>query len=70
MLMSNVIPKEQQSAYQRWEMESFGEERRPVQESAAAVANKASQAAIQKQIEQARAQAHAEGLAAGLQEGR
>jgi len=68
--MSNVIPKEQQSAYQRWEMESFGEERRPVQESAAAVANKASQAAMQKQIEQARAQAHAEGLAAGLQEGR
>lgn len=70
MLMSNVIPKEQQSAYQRWEMESFGEDRRAASESTAAAASKASQLALQKQIDQARAQAHAEGLAAGLKEGR
>ena len=25
--MSNLIPKEQQTAYQRWEMTSFGDER-------------------------------------------
>lgn len=70
MHMSNVIPKEQQSAYQRWEMESFGEERRAAPDQAAPAAPSISQVVLQKQIAEARAQAHAEGLAAGLQEGR
>lgn len=69
MLTSNLIPKEQQSAYQRWEMQSFGDERRSPTDPAT-VAQKSAQALLQKEIEQARAKAHAEGMAAGLQEGR
>jgi len=77
--MSNVIPKEQQSAYQRWEMMSLGEDRpslsarlkSPAQPAANEAAQAASiAAAVAEQARQAREQAHAEGYAAGLEEGR
>lgn len=82
--MSDVIPKEKQSAYQRWEMTSFGEEpavaggKASTSDNAASIAaanaaasaQMANIAAMAQQIEDARAQAHAEGYAAGLEEGR
>jgi flagellar assembly protein FliH len=80
--MSDVIPKEKQSAYQRWEMTSFGEEKSNTAKAsqnseanvaaanAAASAQMANIAAMAKQIEEARAQAHAEGYASGMEEGR
>jgi flagellar assembly protein FliH len=82
--MSNVIPKEQQSAYQRWEMMSLGEDRPSLSRQPAArggaaeAAHAASLAAalaeqtrqVQQEREKAREQAHAEGYAAGLKEGR
>lgn len=84
--MSNVIPKEQQSAYQRWEMTSLGEDRpslaarlRAVPDNSpegiaaanvAAAAHTASITAMAQQIENARTEAHAEGYATGLEEGR
>jgi flagellar assembly protein FliH len=78
--MSNVIPKEQQSAYQRWEMMSLGEERPSLSRKAMpqSAANEAAHAASlaaalaeqTRQVQQAREQAHAEGYAAGLEEGR
>jgi flagellar assembly protein FliH len=79
--MSNVIPKEQQSAYQRWEMTSLGEDRPSLSTRlmpASSAANEAAgaaraasiAAAVAEQARQARQQAHAEGHAAGLAEGR
>lgn len=81
--MSDVIPKEKQSAYQRWEMTSFGDEnpgssKASQQNSeasiaaanAAATAQMANIAAMARQIEESRAQAHAEGYANGMEEGR
>lgn len=78
--MSDVIPKEKQSAYERWEMTSFDtispaaraaeKARMAAEHSAAASQQTANIAAMAKQIEDARAQAHAEGYAAGLAEGR
>jgi flagellar assembly protein FliH len=82
--MSNVIPKEKQSAYQRWEMMSFGEDKPSLSArlapepsaasiasaNAAAAAQTANIAAMAEQIKLAREQAHAEGYAAGLEEGR
>ena len=69
--MSDVIPKEKQSAYQRWEMTSFGEEKSSAGRSDASQKNsEANIAAMAKQIEEARAQAHAEGYASGMEEGR
>lgn len=81
--MSNVIPKERQSAYQRWEMTSFNEVKpsakaEPAKDhaaemaaaNAAAAAHTANIAAMAQQIESARAEAHAEGYAAGMEEGR
>lgn len=81
--MSNVIPKERQSAYQRWEMTSFNEAKpsakvEPVKDhaaelaaaNAAAAAQTANIAAMAEQIENARTEAHAEGYAAGMEEGR
>jgi flagellar assembly protein FliH len=63
--MSNTLPKEKQSAYQRWEMASFGEER-PKQQ----VTTTASIAKLSEQITAAREQARKEGYAAGLADGR
>jgi flagellar assembly protein FliH len=74
--MSDVIPKEKQSAYQRWEMTSFDEEKPAAKQARIAAANAAAAtqtaniAAMARQIDEARAQAHAEGYAAGLEEGR
>ena len=79
MLMSNVIPKEKQSAYQRWEMESFGDEptfrnngmdAERMQNAAGVAAEKERLADIARKIDEDRAQAHAEGYAAGMAEGR
>jgi flagellar assembly protein FliH len=82
--MSNVVPKEKQSAYQRWEMTSLGDDRPTLSErlgavsspasiaaaNAAAAARTANIAAMAEQIKAAREQAHAEGYAAGFEEGR
>lgn len=74
MHMSNLIPKEKQSAYQRWEMESFGDE--PSSRNAESdqtfgnAAEKAHLAEIARKIDEDRAQARAEGHAAGVDEGR
>ncbi|RZI42086.1 flagellar assembly protein FliH [Herbaspirillum sp. HC18] len=71
-MSSNVIPKEHLTAYQRWEMASFGEERSRIQDSAAAAQQAAEQLARDR--EQARQQGYAEGFnqghAAGLEAGR
>ncbi|HYD95701.1 MAG TPA: FliH/SctL family protein [Noviherbaspirillum sp.] len=77
-MSSNVIPKEQLTAYQRWEMASFGDDRKPLQpqqtqEDAAAAARAAAEM-IARQREEARQQGYAEGFnqghAAGLEVGR
>lgn len=77
MLMSNVIPKEKQSAYQRWEMESFGEQEALATNDAAVERARASAAAererlaeIARKLDEDREEARAEGYAAGLSEGR
>lgn len=77
MLMSNVIPKEKQSAYQRWEMESFGEQEALATSNAAveharasAAAEKERLAEIARKLDEDREEARAEGYAAGLSEGR
>ena len=70
--MSNVIPKEQMSAYQRWELASFGDERPSTQR--AAVGNGPSAEELAQIREQARQQGYAAGFdqghAAGLEQGR
>lgn len=58
--MSNIVPKEQLSAYQRWEMDAFDETH-----AASAVALPTAEA-----IEQIQQQAHQEGYQEGLQKGR
>lgn len=71
-MSSTVIPKEKLSAYQRWEMASFGDDRPSVQTSAAAEKQAAEQLAMQR--EQAKQQGYAQGLdegrAIGLAQGR
>lgn len=58
--MSSVIPKGQQTAYQRWEMTSFGDAR-PSQMERQQEAARITQAEIDAIKEQARQQAYAEG---------
>jgi flagellar assembly protein FliH len=79
-----MIPKEQQSAYQRWEMTSFGDERPSTQARRAAMAPSPAPAAVPQpveivqhvalptieELEAIREQARAEGYAEGLEEGR
>jgi flagellar assembly protein FliH len=80
-----MIPKEQQSAYQRWEMTSFGDERPSTQARRAPMAPPAATPApapepVQvvphvalptiEELEAIREQARAEGYAEGLAEGR
>ncbi len=79
-----MIPKEQQSAYQRWEMTSFGDERPSTQARRAAMAPAPAPSAVPEpveivqhvalptleEIEAIREQARAEGYAEGLEEGR
>ncbi|HEX7640981.1 MAG TPA: flagellar assembly protein FliH [Burkholderiaceae bacterium] len=83
--MSNILPKEKQTAYQRWELASFGDEE-PQQPShpptpapiVPAVPQEEALAKFQAELdalrEEAKAQGHAEGLAEGrvrgLEEGR
>jgi flagellar assembly protein FliH len=61
-LLSDTLPKEQQSAYQRWEMASFNDERASATHSAAPAVTAEELAQIR---EQARQQGYAEGLAQG-----
>ncbi|GGI53037.1 flagellar assembly protein FliH [Oxalicibacterium solurbis] len=75
--MSNVIPKEKQSAYQRWEMESFGEQEMLATNDAAveharasAAAEKERLAEIARKLDEDCEEARAKGYAAGLSEGR
>src|SRR6476661_628546 len=64
--MTAVLPKEQMSAYQRWEIASFGDERpAAVKETAAEIAKQNAE-----QIARLREQAQLEGYAAGLEQGR
>jgi flagellar assembly protein FliH len=78
-----MIPKEQQSAYQRWEMTSFGDERPSTQARRAAMAPPAPAPVPEpveivphvalptiEELEAIREQARAEGYAEGLAEGR
>jgi flagellar assembly protein FliH len=75
-MSSNVIPKEHLTAYQRWELASFGDDR-PSQQNTAAQQKAAQQQAAEDLVrlrEEARQQGHAEGFnqghAEGLQAGR
>lgn len=67
--MSSILPKEKQSAYQRWELASFGDDR-----PSAAPARPASPPMpvidLAEQIAHAREEARRAGYAAGLEEGR
>ncbi|MFC3109589.1 flagellar assembly protein FliH [Undibacterium arcticum] len=64
--MSNaVIPKERQSAYQRWEMASFGDDQR----SRSDMATQSAQMLSNEALAQIREQARQEGYAAGFAEG-
>lgn len=67
-MSSTVIPKEQLSAYQRWEMASFGDERQSKQpnhaEEAQRILDQANEEAVRLR-EEARQQGHAEGYAQG-----
>ncbi|MET3130578.1 flagellar assembly protein FliH [Oxalobacteraceae bacterium GrIS 1.11] len=72
------LPKEQQSAYQRWEMTSFGDDRpsavaartpAPTPAEAGAALEYPTQDELDAIRAQAREQAHAEGLATGHAEG-
>lgn len=73
--MSNALPKEKQTAYQRWEMASFGDDRPSAASSqtpSPTIAKFAEQIATAR--EEAKREGHAAGLAAGrakgLEEGR
>lgn len=67
-MSSNVIPKEQQSAYQRWEMASFGDERPSAKQQSVASAASARQSA--EQVAKLQEEARLQGYAAGLEQGR
>lgn len=72
-MTSNVIPKEKLSAYQRWELASFGDDRPATQQTTAAAAQLAAEQ-LARQREEAQQQGYAEGYeqgrAAGLETGR
>lgn len=70
-MSSNVIPKEQLTAYQRWEMASFGDDR-PSQQNTVAQQQAAQQRAAEeaaRMLEEARQQGYAEGFNQGHAEG-
>jgi flagellar assembly protein FliH len=73
--MSDAIPKERQTAYQRWEMASFGEPPAPPEPeqspepAAPAIDVEAILAEAREQIAAARESARREGLAEGLAQG-
>jgi flagellar assembly protein FliH len=76
--MSSALPKEQQSAYERWELASFGDERASTKATALSNAQSAVAKLASEQAEQMREEArltgytegHAQGRAAGLEAGR
>ena len=71
--MFNRLPKEKQTAYQRWELASFDEPapKAPAQESSANSVVSEHLTALREQArKEGRAEGHAEGLAAGLAEGK
>ena len=76
--MSNRLPKEKQTAYQRWEMASFGDDRpnaSPIQVDTGSNAGAEQSTVLRQQARkeghaEGYAQGHAEGLQKGLQEGR
>lgn len=72
--MSNVIPKEQLSAYQRWELASFDAPPPPTPEELAARQqqgiNDARQRAHAAGLEEGRAAGYQQGYAQGVEEGR
>lgn len=72
--MSNVIPKEQLSAYQRWELASFDAPPPPTPEELAARKqqgiNDARQRAHAAGLEEGRAAGYQQGYAQGVEEGR
>ncbi|RJX34168.1 MAG: flagellar assembly protein FliH [Oxalobacter sp.] len=66
--MSNTLPKEKQTAYQRWEMASFGDDRpNRSQHQGGNVTNSSEQLVSLRQ--KAREEGHAAGLAEGRQKG-
>lgn len=71
--MSNaILPKEQQSAFERWEMRSFGDTRPQAQPAAVAPPPPAPKIGVEEIAairEEARARGHAEGFAEGRAEG-
>lgn len=66
--MSDALPKEQQTAYQRWEMASFEDRRSPAKGDRRATPS--SEAELAEQVASAREAARLEGYAAGLAQGR
>jgi flagellar assembly protein FliH len=68
--MSNVIPKEQLTAYQRWELASFGDERPSVVKKTAAELAAEEAARVIEQNRQANDEARLAAYAAGMEEGR
>ena len=68
--MSDALPKERQTAYQRWEMASFGvPEEAPQESRQQQIDTEALLAEAREQIAAAREQARREGLAEGLAQG-
>lgn len=65
--MSNIIPKERLSAYQRWELASLGEEQKQTKEDPVQARLEAEMLA--RQLEQMREEARQQGYAAGLEQG-
>jgi flagellar assembly protein FliH len=63
-MSSTTLPKEQQSAYQRWELASFGDERPSAQQPSAETTKRTAEL-LAKQREEARQQGYAEGLEQG-----
>lgn len=72
--MSNVVPKEKQTAYQRWELASFGDDRPsqapPPPPAAAAVPPEVALAKFNAELDALREEARQQGRVEGLAEGR
>ena len=68
--MSNIVPKEQLSAYQRWEMDAFDETHAafPTAEGVEQIQQQAHQEGYQEGLQQGREQGYREGGAQALQE--
>jgi flagellar assembly protein FliH len=64
--MSNIIPKERLSAYQRWELASLGEEPQPKEDPGQA---KQEAEMLARQLVQMQEEARRQGYAAGLEQG-